>query len=432
MDIPYREIEMGEGGSPVYSVRECLAVMKEALRRLGSLRVRGEVSSISFGPTGHAYFTLRDSKEKALLRCVMWRSSYGISGVALEQGMEVVVSGVPDIYDPNGGLSLVVRTVEPAGKGALHRAYLELKGKLETEGLFDPDRKRSVPAFPCRVGVITSLRSGTVVHDLTNNLRRSGFRVLARDSRVEGKEAVHDLLDALSVMARIPLDVLVLMRGGGSLESLQAFDNEALVRAVRAFPAPVIAAIGHHADVPLAALAADVSVSTPTAAARELNRTWERGDSDLRSLELRLLSGVHAHLRRAEARIADLAHRARRGFDAMLQAVEQYARAVSWRVRELAARARSERESAFRGADRICTEMRRAIARGREEASRLGKEAEARSPERQLRLGYALVRSRKGLVRTARSLVRGEEISVSFVDGAADAVVRSVRKRSAL
>ena len=207
--------------------------------------------------------------------CIAWFGGrfMRISASQLEAGMRIVVLGSANIYAPRGDLSFKVKAMELTGEGVLKKRYEELKKKLTAEGVFAEERKRAVPEYPERIGIVTS-RNGAVIHDILNNLGRFGFKVSLVDARVEGPEAVESLLGAIKKLRKVPLDVLIVARGGGSMEALQAFDNEKLVRALVDFPVPVIAAIGHHQDVPLAALAADVHVSTPTAAANLLNRSW--------------------------------------------------------------------------------------------------------------------------------------------------------------
>jgi len=173
------------------------------------------------------------------------------------------------------------------GEGELKKQYDKLKQKLEH--LFVEEKKRPVPDFPCRVGIITS-KQGAVINDFLNNLGGYGFRIKMVDSRVEGQEALKDLLLSLKTLKKEKLDVLVIMRGGGSLESFLAFNNEALVRELSNFPVPTIVAIGHDKDVPLLALAADKMVSTPTAAASLLNQSWQRLEWELKEKEASIFS----------------------------------------------------------------------------------------------------------------------------------------------
>lgn len=264
------------------SVSEFVLTLNQELKNFRQ-RIIGEVFSLKIADSGHVYFTLRDKNGDAVIDCKIWNNNYRIQGVRLKNGMEVIISGHPNVYQLNGRLSVLVESIELVGEGRLKAAYDELKGQLTREGLFAEESKREIPQFPQNVGIITS-RGGAVIHDFYGNVGICGYRFIFCDSRVEGKDTLRDLLHSLKVMAMQDIEVLVVMRGGGPMQSLAAFDNEALVREIVAFPVPVIAAIGHHLDVPLAALAADVHVSTPTAAANLLGKSWVDGRYTFRKL----------------------------------------------------------------------------------------------------------------------------------------------------
>jgi exodeoxyribonuclease VII large subunit len=238
-------------------------------------RIRGEVSSVDQRERV-VYFTLKDAQDGSTLHCLIFRYQYAISGVGLAVGDEIIVEGAPDIYKPSGRLSLKVSVMELCGEGALKKSYDALKLKLEQAGLFAPERKRTLPPFPERIALITS-EQGAAIGDFQMNLGTNGFRVDFYPVSVEGKKAVLEIMEAINFFQRRPeqYDVLVIVRGGGSLESLQAFNNEALTRAVAESRIPTLLGIGHEKDITLASLAADVAVSTPTAAAQRLRHPWD-------------------------------------------------------------------------------------------------------------------------------------------------------------
>jgi len=256
------------------SVAVYIRDINNALKSLRT-RVKGEITKINIYPTA-VYFTIKDTKEDALLNCMIWRNVYEANGLDLKDGDEIIVTGAPEVYAPKGDFKLMARTIEYAGEGALKKAYEELGKKLASEGLFDDDRKQRLPDFPKKIGVITS-KSGVVLQDFSSNLDRFGFSVTVVDSRVEGKDATHDLLASIKTLSKIDdLDVVVIMRGGGAWESLQPFNTESVVRAVANLQKPVITGIGHDVDVTLTELVADFGVSTPTAVAGKLNEPWEQ------------------------------------------------------------------------------------------------------------------------------------------------------------
>lgn len=236
-------------------------------------RIQGEVSSLK--PSGKAlYFTIKDKSDSAQLDCMIWLNVYQVNGIELKVGDEIIVTGFPEIYAPYGRFSFKVNTIEYEGEGKLKQEYEKLKSTLKQEGLFEVDRKRTLPLLPTKIGVITSMQ-GAVIKDFTTNIGRHGFKILAVDSRVEGKDAIHELLAALNTMSTQDIEVLTIIRGGGSWESLQAFNTESVIRAISDFKVPVITGIGHDSDITLSQLVADYGASTPTAVAEVLNEPWK-------------------------------------------------------------------------------------------------------------------------------------------------------------
>lgn len=252
-------------------------------------KVAGEVSELKRASSGHVYFTLKDKKDGSVLNCVIWSSVYKYCGLELKEGLEIKVFGYADIYKPTGRINFKCSSVELVGEGELKKQYDELKNKLEKEGLFAEARKKPIPDLPVNIGVITS-KEGAVINDFLNNLGQYGFKIKLVDSRVEGAEATKDLLRALKTIKAYNLDCLVIMRGGGSLESFLAFNNEVLVREMAKISIPVIVALGHDKDVPLLALTADKMVSTPTAAAHALNYSWQQLEWEIKEKETTIFS----------------------------------------------------------------------------------------------------------------------------------------------
>ncbi len=260
----------------IFSISEFIELLNIGLKR-SKAKIIGEVSEVSFGPTGHVYFSLKDEKNGAMIKCICWKSKYFLFGIKLEEGLKIIASGYPEIYSMSGKLSFIAETIEYAGEGTLQKEYEKLKKKLADEGLFAKERKREIPEYVRKVGIITS-KQGAVLADFLTNLGKYGFKIKLIDSRVEGQGAVEDLISAVKTFKNQDIEVLVIMRGGGSLESMMAFNNELLVREIVNFPVPVIAAIGHDKDEPLITLAADLAVSTPSIAATTLTEPWRRVD----------------------------------------------------------------------------------------------------------------------------------------------------------
>ncbi len=234
--------------------------------------VDGEISNLSKPASGHIYFTLKD--KNASLRCVIWKLDAGLLRVNLQDGMAVEVHGRITVYEPQGQYQLIVNLVQPKGEGRLYQEFMRLKAMLESEGLFAADRKRPIPDRPQTIGIITSA-TGAALRDMLNTLRRRQplARVILAPSPVQGVEAPPALVNALNLLNRQNPDVILLARGGGSIEDLWAFNDERVVRAVAASQSPVICGVGHETDFTLCDFAADLRAPTPTAAAELATQT---------------------------------------------------------------------------------------------------------------------------------------------------------------
>src|SRR5512145_453630 len=228
--------------------------------------VQGEISNLSRPASGHVYFTLKDAN--AALKCVMWKTSAARLRMGLQDGMEVEVHGRIGVYEVSGQYQLYADQIRPVGEGALYQEFMRLKAMLEAEGLFAPERKRSIPMFPHRIGIVTSA-TGAALRDMLNTLRRRLplVEVILAPSPVQGVEAPPALVKALQSLILQSPDVILLARGGGSIEDLWAFNDERLVRAVALSGVPVICGVGHETDFTLCDFAADLRAPTPTAAA---------------------------------------------------------------------------------------------------------------------------------------------------------------------
>lgn len=233
---------------------------------LNNIWVTGEISNLSQPTSGHIYFTLKDADSG--LRCVIWRSQSARMLVHLRNGLAVEAHGDISIYERDGTCQLYVDGLRHAGEGRLYQEFLRLKALLETEGLFDPERRKEIPARPRHIGIVTS-PTGAALQDMLNTLRRRYpiAQVTLVPAQVQGIEAPAAVIRALATLIRQDPDVILVARGGGSLEDLWAFNDEHVVRAIAASPIPVITGIGHEIDFTLADFAADLRAPTPTAAA---------------------------------------------------------------------------------------------------------------------------------------------------------------------
>lgn len=253
--------------TPVYSVSALIGEMRHLLESsYRNIRVEGEISSLAAPASGHLYFSLKE--KDALVRCAFFRNRR-TGSVTPGEGMQVIVRGQISIYPGRGDLQLIVSQVEPAGEGALRRAFEQLKLKLAAEGMFDSERKQPLPQWPVTVGIVSSA-SGAALHDMLVTLRKRFpvARVVIYPVLVQGDQAADSICDMLGIAAaRNEVDVLLLARGGGSLEDLQPFNDERVARAIATCPLPVVSGVGHETDFTIADMVADARGATPTAAA---------------------------------------------------------------------------------------------------------------------------------------------------------------------
>lgn len=286
---------------PQYSVSELSGAIKQALEsRFGRVKVHGEVTELKRYPSGHIYLSLKDEGGK--IAAVIWRGVAGRLGLTPENGMDVVATGRVSAYGERSSYQLMIDQLSFAGEGALLARIEQIRVKLLQEGLFDPDRKKPLPYFPARIGVITSSQ-GAVLHDICTTIERRFPRdVLIWPVAVQGQGAVEQILAALAGIVAAEPDIVILARGGGSLEDLMAFNDERVVRAVAAFPLPLISAIGHETDTTLVDYAADRRAPTPTAAAEMAVPQRSEMLADLAHRAARLLSAGNLVLQRAAAR----------------------------------------------------------------------------------------------------------------------------------
>jgi len=301
-----------------------------------ALWVEGEVSNLSRPSSGHLYFSLKDAR--AQIRCALFQNRAFLFRDCPRNGQHVLVRGRVSLYEPRGDFQIIVEYVEEAGAGALRRAYDELRLKLEREGLFAPERKQPLPRFPRRIGVITS-PTGAALRDVLTTLRRRcpGVPVLLYPVPVQGDGAAERIAQTIRLAAeRRDCDVLLLARGGGSLEDLQAFNAESVARAIFACAIPLVTGIGHETDVTIADFAADVRAATPTAAAELASPDQMAGLRQVRLLDERLNRAMQRQLQRQRQRLDGLIRRfARQQPDRRLQDRAQRLDELDQRLRQV-------------------------------------------------------------------------------------------------
>ena len=393
---------------PVYSVSQVTSYLNELLARdelLQDIWVSGEVANLARPGSGHAYFTLRDGQSS--MRCVMFRRSRGIE--RLDDGVAVIAHGRASVYEVRGDLQLIVDIVQPEGVGELQLRLEQLKLKLENEGLFEPSRKRSLPEFPKRVGVITS-PTGAVWQDIQTviNRRYPLVELLLAPTLVQGNDAAPQIVEAFQAMNQVSdIDVVLLARGGGSLEDLWPFNEETVARAVYASRAPVVSAIGHETDFTIADLVAAQRAPTPSAAAEmavpdrmELAARVITAEQALSASVLGHLSIKSDSLRQLDARL----QRSLPDLDNLRMHIDDLLRSAATHIKHNL-EVKAER---FKG---------------------LKSRLESLSPDDTLRRGYAIVQTSANgkVVSDASQIDVGDSIQITLRRGAIEAQTTSVK-----
>jgi exodeoxyribonuclease VII large subunit len=386
---------------PVLTVSQLTAEIKETLEAgFPDVWVSGEISNFSRPQSGHCYLTLKD--DLAQLRAVVWKTAASRLKFDLHDGLEVVCHGHLDLYPPRGSYQLVVDRVVPQGLGALELALRQLRDKLAREGLFNLERKRPLPRFPRRVAFVTS-PSGAAIRDFLEVLRRrsNGIDVLVVPARVQGDGAAREIAAAIELVNQLadPVDVLVVGRGGGSLEDLWCFNEEIVVRAIFASRIPVVSAVGHEIDVTLSDLVADVRALTPSEAAERVAPATDELLASLAQTRQRLAMALRGKTAGLRAQLDQLA--ACRAFRKPFERLQLLARQLD----ELAARA-------TRG-------MNHRLERSRATTERYAAHLESLSPLAILGRGYSLThRIRDGqLLRTATGVTVGDQLRTRLAQG---------------
>jgi exodeoxyribonuclease VII large subunit len=408
------------------------AQIKEILEdQVGEVSVQGEISNLRHQSSGHYYFTLKD--EGSQIPCALFKGSAVRLAVAPKDGAKVVAAGEVSVYAPRGAYQLIVRSLEPVGKGDLHQRFEELKRKLQGEGLFDESRKRSIPEFVGRVGMITSATGAAVrdaIHVLQRRCPRIGITVFG--VKVQGEGAAEEVADAIREMGKRDFDVLLVVRGGGSLEDLWAFNEEVVARALAASPIPVISGVGHETDFTICDFVADVRAPTPSAAAEVVSRPDEDWREEVREWAERFHEAVLQFLEEKKRRVGDLAgsyvfREPQKMVEMSSQRVDELALQLSrglesgWRYRKQYVEGLLGRWAALRPERRL----REFSLRVRAAMDRL----RAMGPEETLKRGYALVQSPEGkLVRKVEPACREGDLVVRFADGKVEVKVKGKRE----
>lgn len=444
-------------GRDIYSVSRLNAEARAVLE--GSfplLCVEGEISNLASPRSGHLYFSLKDAV--AQVRCALFRGKRQLLRFSPANGDKVLARVRISFYEPRGEFQLLVEHLEPAGAGEAQRLFEALKQKLQAEGLFDSTLKRPLPAFPVRLGVITS-PSGAAIRDVLNVLRRRAphIAVTLYPAQVQGQNAVDEIREALAIaLARADCDVLLLTRGGGSAEDLAAFNDEGLARDIAAASIPVVSAIGHEIDFTIADFIADRRAPTPSAAAelispdseallanldgqtqrlqRGLRRRLYDDAATLRGLRGRLGRLAPAtRLRQQQQRLDDLDLRLARNLKTRLDAAEARVQATLGRLRSQSpsARLRAVSQRFERLPSRLRSAMQSLVRQRSERLGGLARELHAVSPLATMQRGYSVLRTpdEHGVISSVGAVTRGDRLEALLSDGTIELEALQVDKR---
>jgi exodeoxyribonuclease VII large subunit len=392
------DFQSGPDKTEIYSVGELNHYIHDKINsdpQLHNIWVKGEISNLTNHSSGHKYFTLKDSRSQ--LNCVMFRNYCQNLGFKPEAGMKVLAFGNIDVYEVRGDYKLMVTLLRRKGVGELHIALEVLKRKLHSHGLFDVDHKQSLPQFPRRIGVVTS-PTGAVLQDIINvTRRRFPVDILVSPTVVQGEKAQFSIVRSIERLNTKEIDVIILARGGGSLEDLLPFNSEAVARAIYRSSVPVVSAVGHETDLTIADLAADVRAPTPSAAAELVVPDKDEVLVRIQGDKLRLITAIRNQI---ESQINHLSHLENR-IDArrVISMLDQYMLRV----------------------DELTFRLKQTINRDIEENTNMLESFMSRlnaiSPPNTLKRGYSIVLYNGEVVKSIKQIKKGDVLEIRMIDG---------------
>ncbi len=434
----------------IYTLRELSDNIRGALERgFSNIWISGEISGTRLIPSGHCYFTLKDAE--AQIKCVCWKLSYWRLKFKPRDGMQVIIRGRVDIYELRSEYQFVVEAIEPRGAGALQIAFDQLKQRLLLEGLFEASRKRKLPSIPWRIGIVTS-PEGAVIRDFIQVLTRRfpGLHIRLFPARVQGNGSIEEVCRAIDFLGRGGwAQIVVVARGGGSLEDLWTFNEEAVARAIAACPVPVVSAIGHETDVTIADFVADLRAPTPSAAAEMIVIARSELLDRIASQRARLIqlaryrlamlarrlneqaigratALLHRGIARRMQRVDDDSDRLRTAMRNRLAGLERRRRTLEEKLRyyDLRPRLRRDRERMSVASARLETLAQSILTQRRNRLETLTAKLEQLNPRSVLARGYAIVLNETGgIVKEAAQAPIGSEIRLLFARDGVKATV---------
>lgn len=405
--------------------------------QISTVWVRGEISNFKAHTSGHFYFSLKDTKSQ--ISAVMFRGNNSRLRFRPADGLEVLARGRITVYEPRGNYQIVCDMMEPVGAGALQKAFEQLRDKLKAEGLFEAARKRPLPALPRHIAVVTS-PTGAAIRDILNVLARRarGVRVTVVPTIVQGEGSGAQILQALQRALRLPVDVIIVGRGGGSMEDLWGFNDEALARAIAQSPVPIISAVGHEIDFTISDFVADVRAPTPSAAAELVARSTQELEGRLTQLMRMLVMSIKSRLGEIRQtarslnqrlidprqRLRDLALRNDDLMDRLALAMDNLIKDRAYRVKLAAQRLPRPDQWISRYRQRIemallklRTGTQKAIEKRQARVAAAASLLDSLSPLKVLERGYSIVFKGKSVVRSASQVKAGDDLKLRLTDG---------------
>lgn len=397
--------------SKVYSVHEYLDLVNETIAKI-SVVVEGEISSLKKHQSGHVYFDLCEIKngEKAMFSCAIWKYKAQYLSWDLKEGEKVQITGKANIYKTAGRYSFIIDQISPVGEGALKQAYEKLKKQLSEKGFFSPEHKKPLPKYPQNIAVITS-RSGAAINDFSTHLGWFGMRVNIVDTRVEGMSAIGDIARKIEfVNKNYPeVDLIVITRGGGSLESLQAFNSLEVAQAIFSSRIPILSAVGHEDDVTIADLVADRRASTPTDAGNIVSEGWREARNKIQLVSQSFANKVDNMILKLNRKL----------IDAQSNFFLKFSEAIYAKSESLA----FDEQNMFKT-------FKGVFAAKSERLRLFEKQLLASDPDLKLKQGYSIIRnSNNKIVKNVDSVGQGDQLLVQVSDGIIKTSVRETERQ---
>jgi len=427
MNLPERQ-------EKIYTVSEITRQIKQKLEKIFPvLWIEGEIADFKQAHSGHLYFTLKD--EKSALNCVMWRSSAVRVPFELESGLQVICKGQISVYEQRGQYQLYVEGIEPKGKGALQLAFEQLKEKLNKEGLFDPSVKKKLPLLPKKVGIVTSPRGAAII-DIIKTLERrfAHLHIVIYPAKVQGEGASDEIVEGIDYLGSYrDMDVIIVGRGGGSLEDLWAFNEEKVARAIFRCPVPIISAVGHEVDFTIADFVADVRASTPSVAAEMVIEKEQFLLECIANLEKRIFHHIRFFIQEKKHEVTNLIHhQAFQNFKVrlfnLIQQVDEFETRARYVIQTLVQMIVQSKSRVDLAQEKMSSAMKRLLQEHHGKWERFSAELDNLSPLNILKKGYTLCwkNAQPKLIQKVEDVGEGDEVTVSFFKGEFTAQVRRV------